>query len=34
MIGHVDQQSTVPVGGRALMDALTGVLELTEAAVR
>lgn len=34
MIGHVDQQSTVPVGGRARMDASTGVLELTEAAVR
>ena len=34
MIGHVDQQSTVPVGGRARMDASAGVLELTEAAVR
>lgn len=34
MIGHVDQQSTVPVGGRARMDASQGILELTEAAVR
>ena len=34
MIGHVDQQSTVPVGGKARMDASKGVLELTEAAVR
>ena len=34
MIGHVEQQSTVPVGGRVRMDASAGVLELTEAAVR
>ena len=34
MIGHVDQQSTVPVGGRARMDASTGILELAEPAVR
>jgi len=34
MIGHVDQQSTVPVGGKARMDASTGILELAEPAVR
>lgn len=34
MIGHVDQQSTVPVGARAEMDADKGVLSLREPAVR
>ena len=34
MIGHVDQQSTVPVGGIARMDATLGTLELSEPAVR
>ena len=34
MIGHLEQQSTVPVGGLARMDASRGVIELTEPAVR
>lgn len=34
MIGHVDQQSTIPVGGMARMDASLGTLELAEPAVR
>ena len=34
MIGHVEQQSTVPVGAIAEMDAGAGVLRLKEPAVR
>lgn len=34
MIGHVEQQSTVPVGAVAKMDASAGVLRLQEPAVR
>jgi muramoyltetrapeptide carboxypeptidase len=34
MIGHVEQQSTVPVGATAEMDAGEGVLRLLEPAVR
>ena len=34
MIGHVEQQSTVPVGAIAEMDAGAGVLRLQESAVR
>jgi muramoyltetrapeptide carboxypeptidase len=34
MIGHLEQQSTVPVGGLARMDASRGIIELTEPAVR
>ena len=34
MIGHVEQQSTVPVGARAMLNASLGTLELLEPAVR
>ena len=34
MIGHVEQQSTVPVGAGAIMNASLGTLELIEPAVR
>ncbi|MEC8633073.1 MAG: LD-carboxypeptidase [Pseudomonadota bacterium] len=34
MIGHVEQQSTVPVGAGAMMNASSGTVELIEPAVR